>query len=248
MLCYLSIGEAENYRFYWNDAWSARAPEWLGAENAAWKGNYHVNYWDPAWQRLIVDRNPAPASWPASWIDQIKRAVAYHPATYLDRILDAGFDGVLLDRVDAFDKASDQHATAQADMISFVRSISDYGRTRRPGFLVVPQNGEELLSDASYRTAIDGVAKEDLFYGETGDGVANPPDDTRQNIGLLRRAKADGLPVFVIEYVADAGRQREIAENLRALGFVGLFGERGLKSPPVVAPVLAGPGLSPTGH
>ena len=37
VLCYLSIGEAENYRAYWDMSWNSKPPQWLGAENGALK-------------------------------------------------------------------------------------------------------------------------------------------------------------------------------------------------------------------
>ncbi len=52
-------------------------------------------------------------------------------------------------------------------MIAFVTKLAAHARGRKPGFLVVPQNGEELLTDAGYRAVIDGIGKEDILYGET---------------------------------------------------------------------------------
>ena len=80
VLSYLSIGEAEDYRYYWNNAWNRKPPSWLAAENPEWEGNYKVRYWEPGWQAVIFGSSEA----------------------YLDRILDAGFDGVYLDIIDAF--------------------------------------------------------------------------------------------------------------------------------------------------
>lgn len=232
VLSYLSIGEAENYRSYWNREWTRSPPAWLGAENAAWRGNFAVQYWQPAWQRLIYD----PAMWSGGLGDRLWRLFGAPEKPYLDRILEAGFDGVYLDRVDAFEKAAGTRPSAQADMIAFVRGISGYAKTRRPGFLIMPQNGEELLANDDYRKAIDGMAKEDLFYGDSGDGVANDPLETRKEIALLNSAKADGLPVFVIEYLTNPSLQRDVAADLRGLGFLPLFAERPLTLPPVLPP------------
>jgi len=49
-ISYISIGEAENYRFYWDESWDADhdgipdpgAPNWLDNENPDWEGNYKV--------------------------------------------------------------------------------------------------------------------------------------------------------------------------------------------------------------
>jgi len=35
VLAYLSVGEAEEYRFYWRPEWKAVPPDWLGEENCA---------------------------------------------------------------------------------------------------------------------------------------------------------------------------------------------------------------------
>lgn len=80
VLCYLSIGEAEDYRPYWQPAWNENPPEWLLEENPNWAGNYRVRYWDEDWQALITGSADS----------------------YLGKILNAGFDGVYLDLVDAF--------------------------------------------------------------------------------------------------------------------------------------------------
>jgi len=81
LICYMSIGEAEDYRFYWKKDWEFSPPAWLKEENPNWEGNYKVRYWDPDWQSIIFG----------------------NPEAYLDRILAAGFDGVYLDIIDAFE-------------------------------------------------------------------------------------------------------------------------------------------------
>ena len=81
LLCYMSIGEAENYRYYWNSDWITSPPSWLKAENPDWPGNYKVTYWEKGWQDIIFGNNDS----------------------YLKKILDAGFDGVYLDIIDAFE-------------------------------------------------------------------------------------------------------------------------------------------------
>jgi cysteinyl-tRNA synthetase len=81
VIAYMSIGETESYRYYWDESWSAGSPEWIEAENPDWEGNYKVRYWDNEWQDVIYGNEDA----------------------YLDMIIDAGFDGVYLDIIDAFD-------------------------------------------------------------------------------------------------------------------------------------------------
>ncbi len=81
VICYMSIGEAEDYRYYWQSDWNHNKPEWLDKENPNWKGNYKVWYWEKDWQDIIYGTDNS----------------------YLKKILDAGFDGVYLDIIDAFE-------------------------------------------------------------------------------------------------------------------------------------------------
>ena len=52
-IAYISIGEAEDYRFYWNNSWYVDPPEWLGRENPNWPGCYAVKYWYDEWKQII---------------------------------------------------------------------------------------------------------------------------------------------------------------------------------------------------
>ena len=81
VLAYLSIGEAEDYRYYWQEVWSSSPPAWLEIENPEWEGNYLVEYWDPGWRSIIYGGEDS----------------------YLSRIIHTGFHGVYLDRVDSFE-------------------------------------------------------------------------------------------------------------------------------------------------
>lgn len=81
LIAYMSIGEAEDYRYYWNDDWTGSPPDWMEGENPDWEGNYKVRYWHSGWQDIVFG----------------------NADSYLQRILTAGFDGVYLDIIDAFE-------------------------------------------------------------------------------------------------------------------------------------------------
>ena len=81
VISYMSIGEAEDYRYYWKDEWKKDEPDWLDKENPDWEGNYKVWYWEKDWQDIIFGNDNS----------------------YLKKILNAGFDGVYLDIIDAFE-------------------------------------------------------------------------------------------------------------------------------------------------
>jgi len=81
VICYMSIGEAEDYRYYWDASWNNTKPSWIAAENPDWPGNYKVQYWNADWQGIVYKNSDS----------------------YLSKILAAGFDGVYLDIIDAFE-------------------------------------------------------------------------------------------------------------------------------------------------
>lgn len=40
LICYMSIGEAEDYRYYWQSNWTIGNPSFIEKENPDWEGNY----------------------------------------------------------------------------------------------------------------------------------------------------------------------------------------------------------------
>ena len=81
VVSYMSIGEAEDYRYYWHSDWENHPPSWLAGENPEWEGNYKVRYWKQEWKNIIYGSDDS----------------------YLGRIVNKGFDGVYLDIIDAFE-------------------------------------------------------------------------------------------------------------------------------------------------
>lgn len=86
VIAYMSIGEAEDYRYYWLPYWSFNAPDWMGALNSDWPGNFKVQYWNSNWQYIIFGNDES----------------------YTKKIIDSGFDGVYIDIIDAFEYWEEQ--------------------------------------------------------------------------------------------------------------------------------------------
>ncbi len=229
VVSYLSIGEAETYRPYWDPTWvegdecdappSASAPRWLEGVNPEWCGNYLVQYWDPEWQAIVMD--------------------------YLDAILAAGFDGVYLDKVDSFYTWTGEedlgapftHPGAGPDMAALVETIAARGRAVHPGFIVVPQNAVEIIEyldgaqRAEYLATISGIAVEDTFFRPIGAWDENAAYNPQQYvIGLLAEYQAAGLPVFAVDYVTEPRKIARFAEEARAHGYIPYAGVRALNA------------------
>jgi cysteinyl-tRNA synthetase len=156
------------------------------------------------------------------------------PDAYLDRIIAAGFDGVYLDKIDANDNWEKTRPTAEREMVAFVKRIAAYGRAKRPGFKIVPQNAEELLKFKDYVATIDAIAKEDLLFGlgKKTDNEGNAPVDVAKSRRLLDKAKQAGKKVLVVEYVSDAEAIKRATKQLQGYGFVPLFAKRELDAAP----------------
>jgi cysteinyl-tRNA synthetase len=224
VIAYVSIGEAEDYRWYWRKEWvtghsgrlAAQAPAFLDAVNPDWPGNYKVRYWQKEWQSLI--------------------------RRYLDEIVAQGFDGIYLDIVDGFEFYEHDAAhndwidnrmnpvTRQSfrrDMIDWVKTIAARARSARPGFLVIPQNGSQLLAHADFLEAVDAIGIEDLF---TDGNKAQPKEHVDHILSFLELAKKAGKPVLSIEYGTSAKARTRSIEGARQNGMTLLLTDRNLKT------------------
>lgn len=75
VLARMSVGFAEDERFYWERDWEVGTPTWIQGLGER-PGQYTVEYWNPAWKAII--------------------------GRYFAGIMDLGFDGVVLDGVEAY--------------------------------------------------------------------------------------------------------------------------------------------------
>jgi cysteinyl-tRNA synthetase len=204
VLAYLSIGEAETYRYYWQEGWQPGQPAWLDAENPDWPGNYKVHYWEPEWQAIVFD--------------------------YLDRLLDAGFDGAYLDLVDAYETYAEQgRSSAAQEMADFVAALRAHAQTRDPDFLIVPQNAAELaLLVPGYLESVDGIGQEDIYYGYDADDTPTPPEVTAELEHALDQFKQAGKIVLTVDYATTRAHVDNAYARSRARGYIPFVTVRAL--------------------
>jgi cysteinyl-tRNA synthetase len=166
--------------------------QWNTGKTQGWSGNYAVKYWDEDWKRIVKQR--------------VREAMA------------KGYDGVYLDRVDTYERVKAPGGSRQ-EMVKLVKEVAAEARSKRGNAAVMVQNAEELLNDKGYVSAIDGVAKEDLYHGIGHDGRRNSRGDVESSKKLLKNAKSQGKAVYVVEYLGGdtAGK---VAGEARRDGFV----------------------------
>ena len=198
VISYMSIGEAESYRYYWQSAWTSDKPGWPEKENPNWEGNYKVRYWDPEWQSIILGS----------------------ASSYLDRIIAAGFDGVYLDIIDAYDYFAEQgRETAEDEMVAFVSAISQYAKLKRPGFLIFPQNAPELGARSDYMAVVDGIGMEGVYFGWEEPNRRTSAADTTWLEEQLARFIDAGRTVLAVDYASGKDDVADAYRLSRAHGF-----------------------------
>lgn len=210
VLAYISLGEAESYRSYWRREWATDRPSWLGPLNPEWRDNFPVKYWDPDWRRIILG-----------------------PGGYVDKILEQGFDGIYMDRLDVYTRwgptgegARHKEDSARA-MVAFVRAVAHHIRVERghPNFLMVAQNAPALAHVPGFLDLIDAFALEDIFFH--GRGLRRSVDYVDHILNeLLAPARARRLPIFAVDYLRRRSDRRVFRGQAARHGLVGFAAPR----------------------
>ena len=128
------------------------------------------------------------------------------------------------------------------EMRSFVIGISEYAKGVNPNFVIIPQNGIELISTngeadgplhAAYDMAIDVHGQEDLFYGYNEDNVATPTQESEYIQGFLNKSLQAGNRILVIDYCSTPANMLDSYELNEAAGYMGFAAdERNLTNIP----------------
>ena len=226
VLSYLSIGEAEEGRFYYKSL----DKKLIHSENQDWKGNFKIYFWEREWQDIIFQ--------------------------YVDRIINQGFDGVYLDIIDAYfyfglkeNGGLGIRPSAAEDMIAFVDKIARHARLIRnkKDFLVFVQNATAITTSESfpqdtkdnslllkqlqnrYFNSINAIGVEDVFFR----GVKknnNPYNPDPFVLKYLEEFKSQGKPIFSIEYIQEPELLHHYFGLTQEKKFIPLAVERSLDS------------------
>lgn len=248
VIAYIDIGEAEDYRTYWQPDWGIGDPGWIIAlDPDGWEGNYPVAYWWDEYRNIWIGENG-----------------------YLENILDAGFDGVYLDWVEAYSDenvvafAQDEGVNPVQEMIWWVGDIAEFTRAQDPDFIVIAQNAAELVEFEDYVEIIDAISQEQTWFDGGADN--DPPGDcplprldtdidteayyqnlssdcqnqfddfpdstlhvsSEEYLYYLQKGLSKDLTIFTVDYALEQENIDWVYENSRDLGFIPFVSNRNL--------------------
>ncbi len=208
ILSYINIGTAEKERFYYE---KLPGDLLVYPPSPGSTEKLNIKFWEDRWQKFIFGNREEGEN-----------------KSYIDRIIDAGFDGVCLDLVN-FDEFSGpnlitgavKRETAVKEMVDFVVKIADYARDTRgkTNFVIAVQNGTQIVDPIYYSYAkepaseakkqmqrfidtINIVVADKVFFNgdKENDNDLNMQEDTIKRLDLFTES---GKKVFVVDYLHD---------------------------------------------
>ncbi|MFH0919156.1 MAG: endo alpha-1,4 polygalactosaminidase [Fibrobacterota bacterium] len=212
---YLSIGEAEKFRWYWSEV--ERMDGVVLYQNGNWKDDWFVDIRKAAWQDFLITR-------------------------VIPKIIDQGYRGLFFDTIDSplFLEADDPRKfSGSADAVTaFVKRV----RETFPDLILISNNGLAILNRiAPYVNALTVESLNTTFRFSDKQYLRTPSELRNQRLQWLANAAETlrGKPVLVIDYMAPG--QHDLADYSRTecarLGFIPFQAEIGLHSlPPEIAP------------
>ncbi len=214
ILAYVDVGQAEDWRWYWQDEWEIGNPEWIvGGDPNGWVGNYPVAYWHSVWESIAI--------------------YGYQGQSHVQATLAADFDGIYMDWVEAFsddnvvakvkadfgltDDAQARQKAAEL-MFDFIEKMGAQAQITNSDYLIVAQNASDLydFNPLRYKELMDGIALEAIWYD--GDGgfddwadsqgynvLTNDlyPGWTEAVLEDLVDIRNNNIPIFCAEYAQD---------------------------------------------
>jgi cysteinyl-tRNA synthetase len=105
--------------------------------------------------------------------------------------------------------ASPEDIDYRQEMRGFVINLKTYAKSYNSNFIIIPQNGQELITDngeadgipqTTYLQAIDATGRESMFWGYYNDDEATPQDDKQHLLGLCLLCEQNNIKVLATDY------------------------------------------------
>jgi len=113
------------------------------------------------------------------------------------------------------------------EMRDFVMEISTYAKEKDKYFIVIPQNGQELITDSGepdgvlqidYINSFDATGRESAFYGYNDDDEATPNEESNFLIELCELCEDNGVEVLATDYCYTHSNMDDSYEQNNLLG------------------------------
>ncbi len=220
VLAYIDLGAAETDQAYWTSSWKAPVggkpgiPDFLaGGRDPRWNDTYPVVFWDPRWQALTITGE----------------------TSVLSRAMAAGFDGVWLDWVEAYEDPSVAAAARRQgvdparEMTRLLAAARSSCLAKNPAAVIVAQDAPLFdPSNADALACVDGIFSEGAWFTGRGDvewddasngdqpNLAQGSQSTAERLARYGRLTRAGVPVLTIDYCLNpANAARVYAESAR---------------------------------
>jgi polysaccharide biosynthesis protein PelA len=205
VLAYLSLGEIERHRPYFE--WAKSAGILLG-ENPNWHGSFYVDLRQEGWQRRVVEQ-------------------------LVPAMLAAGFNGVFLDTLDDAGAMERRDATRYRGMSGAATDLVRRLREAFPRIRIMVNRGYDLFpAIAPFVDILLGESVYTTYAAEHAGYVRVPAAQYQQQVGLLKQARAANpkLRLCSLDYWNPADRKgiRRIYRIERANGFAPYVATRKL--------------------
>lgn len=212
VLAWLNVGRAENLRINW----FADTPEGKCTPSVMSKidleigDDASIDFTHPGWLVTMAEGDKS----------------------YIRRIVDLGFDGVVLGGIDAVRGEDGQVVPEKAQaMFELVKAISVAAREKDPDFMVVATDPLALSEIEGSMDVLSGVLTTDLIMQE---GYFKPEPELTPVLETLNTFRDAGIPVISAEFIIDP-IQQTLYQNLCArMGYLCF----------ITNPDFSGPGLA----
>ena len=225
VVAYVDIGEAEKYRTYWKKSWklptkkTPGSPDFLLAPDPdGWKDDVSIAFWHPQWRKIWLDENGL-----------------------IKQIMQAGFDGVYLDWIEAYHEpgvekaAKKQGIDSTKAMVDFIADIRQTVQAVKPQGVVIAQNAPTLIDEnLRYAGLIDGVGFEDTWFRGDADSNWDSPqggdiaqdgegdDSTAGRLRQYQKFLQAGIPVFTVDYCLKPENVAHVYDSAAKAGLISL--------------------------
>lgn len=200
VLAYVNVGIAERWRWYW----LSLPKTIIYGPLEGWEGEYYVKFWTDEWVSVILK--------------------------YIEKIVDAGFDGVLFDWVNIYFSSSLQRYSKFSAVQLRHLMVQTLNRIMEkfPNLVYAFVNGEDILTSYSeLREKVKYVVVEDLFF-TANNQLATDTKVFMERLEKLLKLKSYGISVLSVEYIDN--QNPFDAENVKRMKtYIELARQHGFK-------------------